>query len=112
MQSLGIPSREELLLMSKGWKNGSTKGWRKIRERILARDGYACQRCGETEGQLHVDHIIPKRLMKGIEGDMDSNLQTLCRACNLQKGGFFEQALTPPTLHERYLPQNVSQSHE
>jgi 5-methylcytosine-specific restriction endonuclease McrA len=43
---------------------------------------------------------------------MDSNLQTLCRACNLQKGGFFEQALTPPTLHERYLPANVSQSHE
>jgi hypothetical protein len=59
-----------------------------------------------------VDHIIPKRLMKGIEGDMDSNLQTLCRACNLQKGGFFGEGLTPPTLHGLFIPQNESISHD
>ncbi|CAB4222903.1 HNHc domain containing protein [uncultured Caudovirales phage] len=98
--------------MSNSWKGGSGKGWRAIRERILKRDGYACQQCGETEGQLHIDHIIPKRLM-GKEGDVDSNLRTLCRTCNLKKGGrFFSTPLTPPTLHGRYLPQNVSQSHE
>jgi hypothetical protein len=56
--------------MSKSWANGSYKGWRRTRARILMRDGYMCQLCGQTEGQLHVDHIIPKRLM-GSESDFD-----------------------------------------
>ena len=96
--------------MSRAWQNGSTKGWRRIRERILIRDGYCCQRCGETEGKLHIDHIVPKRLGGS---DLEENLQVLCQNCNLQKGGrFFEQPLTPPTLHDVYVPQNVSISHE
>ena len=68
--------------------------------------------CGETEGQLHIDHIIPKRLM-GTEGDYDENLRVLCQKCNLSKGGrFFNTALKPPTLHARDLPKNTSISHE
>ena len=96
--------------MSKAWKDGDRKGWRRIRERILARDGHCCQSCGQTDGKMHIDHIVPKRLGGS---DLEENLQVLCQFCNLSKGGrFFEQALTPPTLRERYIPENVSISHD
>ena len=96
-------------LMSRAWKNSDRKGWRRIRERVIARD-QCCQQCGQTEGRMHVDHIVPKRLNGS---DLMENLQLLCEFCNLSKGGrFFEQALRPPTLHERYVPTNVSISHE
>ena len=61
------------------------KGWAKRRALILRRDNHTCQQCGETEGQLHIDHIVPRRL-NGTE-DVN-NLRVLCRACNLKKGGF------------------------
>jgi 5-methylcytosine-specific restriction endonuclease McrA len=110
MQGMGASRQKELVLMSRAWRNGTPKGWRAIRERILKRDGYTCQRCGTNEGQMHIDHIVPKRLNGS---DLDENLQTLCRNCNLMKGGrFFEGDLKPPTLHGRYIPQNVSVSHE
>lgn len=96
--------------MSKAWQASDRKGWRRIRERILARDGYCCQQCGETEGMMHIDHIVPKRLGGS---DLEENLQVLCKSCNLRKGGaFFEKQATPPTLHERYIPENVSTSHD
>ena len=85
------------------------KGWVKRRALILRRDNHTCQQCGQTEGQLHVDHIIPRRL-NGTE-DVN-NLVTLCRACNLKKGGFFILNEAPPTLQAKDLPENVSVSHD
>jgi hypothetical protein len=88
--------------------NGSTAKWRKIRQRILQRDGHTCQSCG-MEGNS-VDHIVP-RSMGG--GDDDWNLQTLCISCNSAKGGrFFSSIATPLTLHGLNSPQNDSKSHE
>lgn len=126
MQSMGIPHQKELLLMSNGWKNGSTSRWRKLRAAVIDRDGGCCQYCGSQEN-LHVDHIIPKRLI-GENGDTMENLITACRACNLSKGGkmaelgensqngskggFFAQHRTPPTLHGVYIPANGSVSHD
>jgi 5-methylcytosine-specific restriction endonuclease McrA len=52
------------------------------RERIFERDGHCCVHCGSSE-LLQIDHIHPRS--KG-GGDEDSNLQTLCRACNSSKG--------------------------
>jgi len=50
--------------MSKGWKGGSTSEWRKLREIVFKRDGAICVQCGEDERtKLHIDHIIPKRLV-------------------------------------------------
>lgn len=37
-----------------------TRTWRKTRERILRRDGYICQYCGQEADT--VDHVIPRRL--------------------------------------------------
>ncbi len=89
--------------------NGSTTKWRKIRQRILQRDGYVCQMCGVEEANS-VDHIVP-RLMGG--GDEDWNLQTLCTSCNSAKGGrFFSTGKTPLTLPVPFYTKNDSKSHE
>ncbi len=88
--------------------NGSTSQWRKIRARILQRDGYTCQHCG-MEGNS-VDHIVPR---SAGGGDHDWNLQTLCTSCNSAKGGrFFNTPRTPLTLPGLISPLNDSRSHE
>ena len=96
--------------MSSAVDNGTSSQWAKIRQRILKRDSYCCQQCGQDNGKLHVDHIIPRRL-GGT--DNDQNLQVLCQKCNLSKGGrFFSIGKTPPTLHGVFIPQNESISHD
>jgi 5-methylcytosine-specific restriction endonuclease McrA len=60
----------------------------------LIKNNFTCQKCGlhpiredkpwlPDISQLECDHIVP--VAKGGETEMD-NLQTLCRACNRQKG--------------------------
>jgi len=51
------------------------------KQRIKERDGNKCVVCNNRE-QLTIDHIIPQD-MGGT--DEDSNLQTLCRGCNVMK---------------------------
>jgi 5-methylcytosine-specific restriction endonuclease McrA len=69
----------------------------------LARDLYACVRCGGHGGKLDVDHILPLAGWPGLAFDL-ANLQTLCPACNVDKQSE-EQALlrrvTMMTLPER-----------
>ena len=59
--------------------------WRRLRARILLRDGYTCQSCQRVflEHHLDVDHIIPK-----ADGGTDdpANLRTLCRPCHVKRG--------------------------
>lgn len=52
------------------------------RLRIFARDGRVCRACGSTS-DLQIDHIEPW-ILGG--SDADSNLQVLCRTCNMKKG--------------------------
>lgn len=48
------------------------------REAVFERDGYACVRCGATDG-LTIDHILPQ----SCGGPhIPENLRTLCRTCN------------------------------
>lgn len=54
----------------------------RIRQRILARDGGVCTRCGIGIGKLVVDHIIPIHL-GGAESD--ENRKILCVACHKLK---------------------------
>jgi hypothetical protein len=54
----------------------------KLRNEIYERDGYRCVKCGNTDN-LQVDHIVP--FSKGGKTEK-SNLQTLCKKCNVEKG--------------------------
>lgn len=53
-----------------------------VRLRIFKRDGFQCKRCN-THDDLTIDHIHPVSKGGSSEGD---NLQTLCMACNREKG--------------------------
>lgn len=59
---------------------GYDRAWRKLRERILARDP-VCRSCDKRPSS-EVDHIVPK-----AEGGSDhpDNLQGLCKSCHSRK---------------------------
>ena len=86
---------------------GSTRQWTKIKQRILRRDGFICQYCGQEANT--VDHVIPRRLNGN---DSDDNLVASCRRCNLAKGGRFfvsQRTHRPPCsflTHE--IPQSAT----
>ncbi|MGH2878926.1 MAG: HNH endonuclease [Solirubrobacteraceae bacterium] len=68
--------------MSRNHKRGNGSARKRKRERIFARDGGVCLRCGSDE-DLTLDHITP--ISEG-GSNRDENLQTLCLACNEAKG--------------------------
>jgi 5-methylcytosine-specific restriction endonuclease McrA len=51
-------------------------------KKIFERDSYKCKECNTAITDLTIDHIIP--LSKGGTND-ESNLQVLCKKCNLKK---------------------------
>jgi 5-methylcytosine-specific restriction endonuclease McrA len=53
-----------------------------VRWKVFMRDNFTCQKCG-SHLMLTADHIYPESL--GGSSDM-SNLQTLCKSCNSEKG--------------------------
>ena len=56
--------------------------WSDVRHWVFRRDGFRCQECGSGK-KLHCDHVVPVH-QGGLPSE--SNLQTLCRDCNLAKG--------------------------
>lgn len=70
--------------MSRSWKGGSTRAWRRIRARVLARDGWQCQLqldgCEQTA--THVHHTLGR----SVTGDDPAHLVAACRNCNLKIG--------------------------
>lgn len=61
--------------------------WLKLRYDTLRHYGARCQCCGASgpEAIIQVDHIRPRRHYPELALD-PTNLQVLCRACNLGKG--------------------------
>lgn len=57
--------------------------WKQLRRATLARYS-SCLRCG-TRSNLQVDHVVPM-VMRPDMFNHESNLQTLCGACNRRKG--------------------------
>ncbi|KIL36045.1 hypothetical protein SD71_10640 [Cohnella kolymensis] len=55
----------------------------RIRPIILLRDDFTCQECGQTQGLLEIDHIVP--IAQGGTNELN-NLQVLCMPCNRRKG--------------------------
>lgn len=87
------PCRQQYLnRKSKENSNGfyTTRTWRKLREKVLKRDNYMCQRCLikfnliETE-YLQAHHIKSREHFPQLQYDID-NLICVCRTCNLQLG--------------------------
>jgi 5-methylcytosine-specific restriction endonuclease McrA len=103
-------------------KSNSTQ-WKKLRLRILQRDGYQCFWCGEEANTC--DHVIP--VARGGSDDPD-NLVAACKRCNFsrqdrlpeemnvvrqKKAGIFLDRDSTATLSRGLLsPPNDSKSHE
>ena len=86
-----------------------TGEWKKLRLRILARDGYVCAYCGQEANQ--VDHVVA--IANGGDVYDPENLVASCRRCNLAKGtkesAFFSQpSSTPPVFLDLSLPETTS----
>ena len=78
----------------------NSRRYRGQRDRVFSRDGRICQICGTDEGEMHIDHIIPRK--SGGTHDLD-NLRVLCKSCNLRKGAlndgvFLGKTATPPVF--------------
>ncbi len=54
------------------------------RREVFVRDEFTCQYCGTSDGDLTVDHVVPRRLGGKRRWE---NLVTACRRCNLHKAG-------------------------
>ncbi len=64
-----------------------SREWRELRYQALAMNNGQCECCGagKHDGtQLHVDHIKPRSIYPDLELEI-TNLQILCRDCNLGK---------------------------
>lgn len=80
-------------LRSAVWEKYTSKiagtGWTKIRLKVLDREGYKCQNCGEDKRtRLLVHHIDWHGKRRGVSSkdwnNSMSNLQTLCYKCHNQ----------------------------
>jgi hypothetical protein len=56
--------------------------WAPLRDEIFDRDGLQCTYCGDEEGPLEIDHIVP--VTRGGTND-HANLCVACRRCNISK---------------------------
>lgn len=64
----------------------NSKAWRDVRYQVMKRSRGRCDLCGRSsrEAPLHVDHIKPRSLVPSRALD-PTNLQVLCKDCNLGK---------------------------
>lgn len=62
---------------------GFDPDWPLVRSRIMAEREHVCAYCGDRDGPLEVDHIIPR----SAGGTNDPvNLTIACKSCNSSKG--------------------------
>lgn len=69
---------------SKGWPNGSTWAWRKIRAAVLDRDGRRCQL--RLDGCTRVATCVHHLHGRAVTGDDPRHLVASCTPCNLRVG--------------------------
>ncbi|HEV8653324.1 MAG TPA: HNH endonuclease signature motif containing protein [Actinomycetes bacterium] len=75
--------------MSRGWKGGSTRAWRRVRRQVLERDGYRCQlKLDVCTTRATTAHHVKGKAM----GDDPRFLVAACQPCNLKVGD--------PTKHD------------
>jgi hypothetical protein len=76
--------------------------WQKMRLKILERDKWTCQNCGETEDTLHVHHLTYRNGAEPWDYPEDQ-LQTLCEGCHEEESQYRaeEEALLLEVLRGR-----------
>lgn len=82
------PETIESLKEAGNWNNTPNHygaGWKKLSEKVRARDDFTCQNCGimETDKAFHVHHKIPfKQFVNRYDANKEANLITLCPTCH------------------------------
>jgi len=66
-----------------------SREWQELRYKVLKKYGRRCMCCGTTKGVIQVDHIKPRSKYPML-ALVQSNLQVLCRDCNLGKSNIDE----------------------
>lgn len=88
--------------MSKAWKGGSTRAWRRLRLYVLERDRWQCQLKAEgctapevddlRHQTAHVHHVHGR----DTTGDDPAHLAATCQTCNLKAGDPARHPDPPP----------------
>ena len=96
----------------KSQRESNSTQWKKIRQRILNRDGRVCFYCGLDADTI--DHLVP--IAKGGT-DHDENLVSCCRRCNYSKKDkmlvdFLASRSTAMSFRGLVSPRNESRSHD
>ena len=87
--------------MSRAWKGGSTRGWRKLRARVLFRDGYRCRL--QIPGVcVRLASCVHHTRGKAVTGDDPAYLIAACTPCNLATGDPAKQPDPPPRPRTRW----------
>jgi len=64
-----------------------TSEWQRKKNRILERDKYTCQICGNTTGVMQVHHITYEHCNGKAYNALDKELITLCKECHSHDDG-------------------------
>lgn len=71
-----------------------SRDWLELRYKALKLYGRSCMQCKATNCEIHVDHIKPRSKYPELELEL-SNLQILCRSCNIGKSNKDETDFRP-----------------
>lgn len=74
------------------------------RKNILRRDNHQCQYCGDKNGNLTIDHILPRS--RGGQETWE-NLVTACISCNNKKGNRTPDEAKMPLLSNPTKPHHI-----
>ncbi len=69
----------------------SSSAWMRLRYEVLVERGPKCECCGATRADgivIQVDHVTPRSLFPEL-ALVKSNLQVLCRPCNMGKSNVY-----------------------
>ena len=61
-----------------------SREWQELRYKVIKAHGRKCMACGISNVEVHVDHIKPRSKHPELALEY-SNLQVLCRPCNMGK---------------------------
>jgi hypothetical protein len=102
MPRIGSPKVDPISLDSK--KFYSSQKWRRLRYEVMrehiGKNGRTCAAChAKNIDEVHVDHIRPRSKFPELALEK-SNMQILCKSCNLGKSNYFNDGWNKGQLSE------------